>query len=523
MPEPRRRARRRRRRPRPPRRTEPSSSSTPVTRPSSVTQRRAARPRRTLDGLAAARRPAGAGRSSGRPRRRARAARSARARARRGAPGSGAAARRRRPSDSRNAISRSSASASSASRATTSVPERAQARVLAGGLGELGAEALEHARRCAARARAARARRTPPPRPGASMPAATCQAPGSPRRSRSARRPRRAARQAHARPIGPPPMTATSGESCAGATGGGSLPTPVRPGSGSTVGGPRAALSARSRAPVMDLPILECARSMTPRERIAGARLYLVCDARPREFLAAAIRGGVDVIQLRDKALGDEALVTAAREFRAAADAGGALFVLNDRPGPGGGLRGRRRPRRPGRRLARRGARGRRAGRDRRALDARAGRSATPRTPTPTWTTSPSARCTRRRPSPAGPPPAWTTSPTRRRTRDKPWFAIGGLDAGNVAEVDRARRDAGGRRAGDHGVRRPGVRRGGAAGRAGGPPWASAAVRPGPAPAAPGGRGPRLRALPAAQRGGARRSSSRSRPASARARSRSPR
>ena len=71
---------------------------------------------------------------------------------------------------------------------------------------------------------------------------------------------------------------------------------------------------------------------MTARERIAGARLYLVCDARPREFLTAAIRGGVDVIQLRDKALADEQLVTAAREFRAAADAGGALFVLNDHP-----------------------------------------------------------------------------------------------------------------------------------------------------------------------------------------------
>ena len=71
---------------------------------------------------------------------------------------------------------------------------------------------------------------------------------------------------------------------------------------------------------------------MTPRERIAGARLYLVCDARPREFLAAAIRGGVDVVQLRDKALDDAGLRTAALEFRAAADAGGALFVLNDRP-----------------------------------------------------------------------------------------------------------------------------------------------------------------------------------------------
>jgi thiamine-phosphate pyrophosphorylase len=71
---------------------------------------------------------------------------------------------------------------------------------------------------------------------------------------------------------------------------------------------------------------------MTPRERIAGARLYLVCDARPREFLAAAIRGGVDIVQLRDKTLDDEGLILAAREFRAAADAGGALFILNDRP-----------------------------------------------------------------------------------------------------------------------------------------------------------------------------------------------
>src|SRR3954467_6518507 len=71
---------------------------------------------------------------------------------------------------------------------------------------------------------------------------------------------------------------------------------------------------------------------MTPRSRVPDARLYLVCDARPREFLAAALRGGVDVIQLRDKTLDDDALVTAAREYRAAADAAGALFVLNDRP-----------------------------------------------------------------------------------------------------------------------------------------------------------------------------------------------
>jgi thiamine-phosphate pyrophosphorylase len=71
---------------------------------------------------------------------------------------------------------------------------------------------------------------------------------------------------------------------------------------------------------------------MTPRERLAGARLYLVCDARPRAFLDAALRGGADLIQLRDKTLGDDELVAAAAVFRAAADAHGALFVLNDRP-----------------------------------------------------------------------------------------------------------------------------------------------------------------------------------------------
>jgi thiamine-phosphate pyrophosphorylase len=71
---------------------------------------------------------------------------------------------------------------------------------------------------------------------------------------------------------------------------------------------------------------------VSPSERIAATRLYLVCDARPRPFLDAALRGGVDLIQLRDKALDDAGVVAAARDFRAAADAAGALFILNDRP-----------------------------------------------------------------------------------------------------------------------------------------------------------------------------------------------
>jgi len=72
--------------------------------------------------------------------------------------------------------------------------------------------------------------------------------------------------------------------------------------------------------------------AMSPRERLATSRLYLVCEARPRDWLSAALRGGVDLIQLRDKTLGDDGLVEAAREFRAAADEHGALFLLNDRP-----------------------------------------------------------------------------------------------------------------------------------------------------------------------------------------------
>jgi thiamine-phosphate pyrophosphorylase len=71
---------------------------------------------------------------------------------------------------------------------------------------------------------------------------------------------------------------------------------------------------------------------MSPRERLATARLYLVCDARPLEWLRAALRGGVDLVQLRDKTLDDAGLMAAARAFREAASEAGALFILNDRP-----------------------------------------------------------------------------------------------------------------------------------------------------------------------------------------------
>jgi thiamine-phosphate pyrophosphorylase len=70
------------------------------------------------------------------------------------------------------------------------------------------------------------------------------------------------------------------------------------------------------------------------RERLAEARLYFVTDVRPNldELLAAALAGGVDMVQLRDKETSDDELVRAAVVFRRLCDEHGALFWLNDRP-----------------------------------------------------------------------------------------------------------------------------------------------------------------------------------------------
>ena len=73
------------------------------------------------------------------------------------------------------------------------------------------------------------------------------------------------------------------------------------------------------------------------RERLSRSRLYLVLEARPHGadpdgLLDAALRGGVDVVQLRDKDLPEDELVAAAEPFRRACTVHGALFVLNDRP-----------------------------------------------------------------------------------------------------------------------------------------------------------------------------------------------
>jgi thiamine-phosphate pyrophosphorylase len=75
----------------------------------------------------------------------------------------------------------------------------------------------------------------------------------------------------------------------------------------------------------------------TRRERLQAARVYFVVEAEPpgrplEQLLTAALEGGADMLQLRDKRAPDEVLLRAAAVFRRVCDAHGALFWLNDRP-----------------------------------------------------------------------------------------------------------------------------------------------------------------------------------------------
>jgi thiamine-phosphate pyrophosphorylase len=73
------------------------------------------------------------------------------------------------------------------------------------------------------------------------------------------------------------------------------------------------------------------------RERLRTARLYFCCEARPggvdpEPLLSAALRGGVDIVQLREKSLPRREIELAAQTFRRHSDAHSALFVVNDDP-----------------------------------------------------------------------------------------------------------------------------------------------------------------------------------------------
>jgi thiamine-phosphate pyrophosphorylase len=73
------------------------------------------------------------------------------------------------------------------------------------------------------------------------------------------------------------------------------------------------------------------------RERLRRAHLYLVIDAevdgRPSDAVVeAALHGGVDLVQLREKDRPDEEIVAVGERLRALCDEHDALLVVNDRP-----------------------------------------------------------------------------------------------------------------------------------------------------------------------------------------------
>jgi thiamine-phosphate pyrophosphorylase len=63
------------------------------------------------------------------------------------------------------------------------------------------------------------------------------------------------------------------------------------------------------------------------------ARLYFVVEASASDrLLDAALSGGCDLLQLRDHDASDDVLLAAGERFRDACDTHGALFIVNDRP-----------------------------------------------------------------------------------------------------------------------------------------------------------------------------------------------
>jgi thiamine-phosphate pyrophosphorylase len=181
------------------------------------------------------------------------------------------------------------------------------------------------------------------------------------------------------------------------------------------------------------------------RRRLAAARLYLVCEGLPHgrdpaPLLEAVLRGGVDVLQLREKAPRcAEELISMAEPFARLARRHEALFFLNDEPDL----------------VAACGADGVHVGQeDATVAEARA--AAGPGALVGLSTHSPEqfdaalAAFGPSRPDQISAGPVWETPTKRGRPaaglelirhaarvagEEVPWFAIGGIDRANVGEL----------------------------------------------------------------------------------------
>jgi thiamine-phosphate pyrophosphorylase len=177
--------------------------------------------------------------------------------------------------------------------------------------------------------------------------------------------------------------------------------------------------------------------------RLERARLYFVCDAQPggadpSPLLEAVLRGGADLVQLREKSPRcAEELIAFADPFRRAAQAHDALFILNDWPDLVEAV----------------GADGVHVGQDDTPV-AEARAQAGPRalvglsTHSPEQIDAASEAPGAARPDQISVGPVWETPTKEGRPATGlelvryaaahatiPWFAIGGIDAANVGEV----------------------------------------------------------------------------------------
>lgn len=179
--------------------------------------------------------------------------------------------------------------------------------------------------------------------------------------------------------------------------------------------------------------------TISPRERISNCRLYLCCNAREpaalEDLLTGAVEGGVDVIQLREKSADRDRIEKAAEVFRAVAGRTGALFVLNDEPelalevGADGVHLGQEdsSPERAREILGERPLIGLSTHRTSQLEWALADPDIDYFSVGPVWKT----------PTKPGRPPAGLdyVSSAAAVGGDRPWFAIGGIDSGNLVQV----------------------------------------------------------------------------------------
>lgn len=73
------------------------------------------------------------------------------------------------------------------------------------------------------------------------------------------------------------------------------------------------------------------------RRRLEEAVLYLIVDTAPHgrpaaELVGAALAGGTDIVQLRDKAASEDDVLRAGAALRELCEAAGAVLIVNDRP-----------------------------------------------------------------------------------------------------------------------------------------------------------------------------------------------